>query len=125
MATAGGKVWVGRVISGLVGVLLLFSAVMKFMGGPQVEQGFAHLGLPASMRVPLGVLELFVAVVYLIPQTAVAGAILVAGYLGGAMLTHWRVGEPPITQTILALVAWLGIYLREARLTDLLPIRKL
>jgi hypothetical protein len=118
-------VWAGRVISGLAAFAFLASAVMKFVGGgPELEQGFAHLGLPMSMRVPLAVLELTCAVVYMIPATSVLGAILLAGYLGGAICTHWRVGDPFIVQVVLGLLVWLGLYLREARLRDLLPIRK-
>jgi hypothetical protein len=117
-------VWVGRVISGLVGAAFVASGAMKFVGGPQLEEGFAHLGLPMSMRLPLGVLELTCAVIYLIPQTAVLGAVLLAGYVGGAMCTHWRVGDPFVVQTLLGLLAWLGIYLRESRLKPVLPVRQ-
>jgi MFS family permease len=85
----------------------------------------AHLGLPESMIKPLAVLEISCVVIYLIPQTAVLGAILLAGYLGGAICTHWRVGDPFVVQIVLGIFVWLGIYLREPRLKDLIPIRKL
>ena len=61
--------------------------------------------------------------VYLIPQTAVLGAILLAGYVGGAICTHWRVGDPFIVQIVLGICVWLGLYLREPRLKALLPLR--
>jgi hypothetical protein len=125
MATATGKsVWVGRVISALVSLLFLFSGVMKLVGGPQVAEGFAHLGLPESMRVPLGILEIACVAVYLIPATAVIGAILLAGYVGGTIVTSWRVGDPVYLQIALGLLLWLGLYLREPRLRPLIPLRR-
>ena len=125
MELASGKiVWTGRVITVLVSLLFLFSAAMKFMGGAEVKEGMAHLGLPESMIIPLGVLEAACTVVYLIPATSVLGAILLAGYIGGAICTHWRVGDPFLGQVAIGLVIWLGIYLREPRLKALIPIRK-
>ncbi len=124
MAASGKVVWTGRVISVLASLLFLFSAVLKVKGGPEVEQGFAHLGLPLSMMKPLAVLELSCVVIYLIPQTAVLGAILMAGYIGGAICTCWRVGDSFIVQVVLGILLWLGLYLREPRLKDLIPIRK-
>ena len=116
-------VWTGRVISILVSLLFLVSAFFKFKGGPELAEGMAHLGIPDSMVLPLGVLELTVVVVYLIPQTAVLGAILLTGYVGGALCTHWRVGDPFIVHVVLGLMTWLGLYLREPRLRPLLPFR--
>jgi hypothetical protein len=118
-------VWVGRVISGLASLMFLFSSLLKLKDGPEVLQGMAHLGLPESMIKPLAVLEISCVVIYLIPQTAVLGAILLAGYIGGAICTHWRVGDPFFVQTLLGIFVWLGLYLREPRLKDLIPLRKL
>jgi hypothetical protein len=84
----------------------------------------AHLGLPESMIIPLGILEATCTVIYLIPATSVLGAILLAGYMGGAICTHWRVGDPLVGQIAIALVIWLAIYLREPRLKALIPLRK-
>ena len=123
MAAASKVVWVGRVLSGMAALAFLLSAAMKFKPGPEVMQGMAHLGLPESMILPLAVLELSCAVIYLIPQTAVLGAILLAGYVGGSILTHWRVGDPFFVNIALGLVVWLGLYLRESRLKALLPVR--
>lgn len=117
-------VWTGRVLSVLAALVFLMSAVMKLVGGAEVAQGFEHLGLPESMRVPLAILEIACAVVYLIPRTSVTGAVLLAGYLGGAILTHWRVGDPFYVPILLGLFVWLGIYLREPRLKALLPLRR-
>lgn len=125
MEAASGKVvWTGRVITIVVSLLFFFSAAMKFVGGAQVKEGMAHLGLPESMIIPLGVLELACTVVFLIPATSVLGAILLAGYMGGAICTHWRVGDPFVGQIAIALVIWLAIYLREPRLKALIPLRK-
>jgi hypothetical protein len=104
--------------------MLVLSAVMKLVGGPQVLEGFDHLGFPAAMRVPLGILELSCAVVYLIPATSVLGAILLSGYMGGAICTHWRVGDVFVIQTAIAVLIWVGLYLREPRLADLIPLRR-
>jgi hypothetical protein len=83
-----------------------------------------HLQLPDSMVLPLGILELFCVVVYAVPRTAVLGAILLTGYVGGAMLTHLRIGEPVYMHVVLGLLLWLGLFLREPRLRDLLPLRR-
>ena len=122
--TSGKIVWTGRVITGVVSLLFFFSAAMKFVGGAEVKEGMAHLGLPEAMIVPLGILEAACTVIYLIPATSVLGAILLAGYMGGAICTHWRVGDPFLGQVAIALVVWLGLYLREPRLKALIPVRK-
>jgi hypothetical protein len=121
---AGKVVWTGRVVSVLACLMFFLSAYFKFADGPEVAKGFEHLGLPDSMRLPLGVLELTVVVIYLVPPTAVLGAILVTGYLGGAICTHWRVGDPFYVHFVLGILLWLGVYLREPRLRALLPIRR-
>jgi uncharacterized membrane protein YphA (DoxX/SURF4 family) len=122
-APVGKIVWVGRGISILTGLAFLMSGVMKVKGGPQLTEGMAHLGLPMSMVLPLAILEICCAVVYLIPATSVLGAILLAGYMGGAICTHWRVGDPFYVQIALGIFVWVGLYLRESRLRGLLPLR--
>jgi hypothetical protein len=122
---AGGRiVWVGWIITVVLSLLLLFSAVMKLVGGPEVKEGLAHLGLPEHLVVPLAILEAACTVVYLIPATSVLGAILLAGYMGGAICTHWRVGDPFYLQVLVAILIWVGIYLREPRLHALIPLRR-
>ena len=116
-------IWGGRVISGLLACLLAMSAAMKLVGGREVIEGFARMGLPESLRVPLGVLELVCVLVYAFPATSVMGAILLTGYVGGAIVTHLRIGEPVVFQIALGLLVWLGLYLRESRLKSLLPLR--
>jgi DoxX-like protein len=124
VATSGKIVWVGRGISVLVSLLFVASAVMKLLGIAEVKQGMAQLGLPASMMMPLGILELSCAVVYLIPPMSVLGAILLTGYIGGAICTHWRVGDPFFLHVGLGILVWLGLYLREERLKALIPLRR-
>jgi hypothetical protein len=123
VATSNKVVWVGRVISALASFAFVMSALMKLKGGPELTEGMAHLGLPESMVVPLAIIELSCTVIYLIPATSVLGAILLAGYMGGAICTHWRVGDPFFVQVILGLLVWLGLYLRENRLKELIPLR--
>jgi DoxX-like family len=125
MAKSRTVVWVGRVISVLATLPFVMSAVMKLMGGPEVSKGFAHLGLPESMMRPLAILEIACIVVYLIPATSILGGILMAGYLGGAICTHWRVGDPFYLHIAIGMLLWLGLYLREDRLQELIPLRKL
>ena len=90
----------------------------------QVSRAVAHLGLRESMRLPLAVIELSCAVIYLIPATSILGAILLTGFIGGAMCTHWRIGEPVFLHIALGILVWLGLYLREDRLRALIPLRQ-
>jgi DoxX-like protein len=124
MCASGKIVWVGRVISALVSFLFAMSAVMKLRGGPEVVEGMAHLGLPESLIMPLAILEISCVVIYAIAATAVLGAILLTGYIGGAILTHLRVGDPFLMQIAIGIFIWLGLYLREDRLKALIPLRK-
>jgi hypothetical protein len=117
--------WAGYVIGALPVLLLLMSAVMKLIKPPPVVEGFAHLGLPESLALGLGILELACTMAYVIPQTSVLGAILLTGYLGGATVTHLRVGDPFFMPVILGILIWGGLYLRDARLRALIPLRRL
>ena len=115
--------WSGRILSAVPVLMLLMSAVMKFAQPPPVVEGFAHLGLPQKLAVGLGVLELVCTMLYVIPRTAVLGAILLTGYLGGAILTHLRVGDPFIGPLVFGVLVWAGLFLREKRLRALIPLR--
>jgi len=118
------KIWIGWVMSALAAFPFIPSAVMKFMGIPQVIEGMTHLGWPLSALTWLKVLEISVAVIYLVPRTAVLGAILLTGYIGGAMATHLRIGEAVYLHIAIGLLVWGGLYLRDPRLQALLPLRK-
>lgn len=121
---SGKAVWVGRALSILVSFPFIMSFGMKLRGGPEVTQGLAHLGLPESLILPLAILEIACVVVYLIPATSILGAILLTGYLGGAICTHVRVGDPFVIPIVLGIVVWLGLFLREPRLRALIPLRR-
>lgn len=124
MAAPGWTVWAGWGISIVVSLLFLVSGGMKLWGIDAVQEGMAQLGLPLSMLKPLGMLEIACAVVYVIPGTAVLGAVLLTGHLGGAICAHWRIGDPFLPHVALGLLVWLGVYLREERLRALLPVRR-
>ena len=103
--------------------LLLMSGIMKLLRPGFVVEGFHHLGIPDHLIVPIGILELTCTIIYLIPRTSVLGAILLTGYLGGAILTHLRVGEPVFAQAIFGVLVWGGLFLRDPRLRVLIPLR--
>ena len=117
--------WTGRIISALPVVVLLMSAIMKFAKPPPAVEGFTHLGLPLTLAFALGILELACTAIYVIPRTAVLGAILLTGYLGGAVLAHLRVGDPFIGPILFGVLLWTGLFLREPRLGALIPLRRL
>ena len=118
-----GIVWTGRGISILVSLVFMMSSLMKFRGGAEVTQGMAHLGLPESLVIPLAILEMSCVVLYLVPATSVLGAILLTGYIGGAICAHVRVGDQFFLQIAIGVLIWLGLYLREVRLRPLIPLR--
>jgi hypothetical protein len=124
VVAAGRLVWVGRVISVLASLLFALSAFMKLRGGAELAQGMAHLGFPESLVLPLAIVEIACVVTYMVPATSVLGAILLTGYIGGAICTHLRVGDPYFTQMALGMFVWLGLYLRERRLRELIPLRR-
>lgn len=114
---------VGLAISALPGLMLTMSALLKLTQQPQAREIFAHLGYPGDALIPIGAAELICAALYLAPQTAVLGAVLLTGYLGGAIASHVRLAEPFMPPLILAVLVWGGLYLRERRLRALLPWR--
>ena len=116
--------WLSYVVSAVPCLLLTFSAVMKLVKPAGIDEGFAFLGWPMELASPLAILELACVIVYLIPRTAVLGAILVTGYMGGAIATHVRVGDVFIIQVCLGILVWLGIWLRIPRLRELIPLHK-
>ncbi len=115
--------WAGWSITGLLAAVLVMSGVLKLIQKPEVVEEFTRLGWPTSVALGLGIVEIACAVIYAIPRTAVLGAILVTGYLGGAVATHVRIEENFVPPIVLGVLAWLGLYLRDARLRALLPLR--
>ena len=114
----------GRIISGLGAVLLTLDMGMKLGGVKQAIEGTVQLGYPVGMVFPLGVMQLVCLVLYLIPRTAPIGALLMTGYLGGAVATHVRIGNPLFTHILspvyFAIILWGGLYLRDPRVRALL-----
>src|SRR3954463_11813028 len=119
--------WIGRVLSGLAVLFLVFDGVMKFFMDklpPQALEAGAVLQWPIEKMPLVGTILLICVVLYVIPRTAVLGAILLTGYLGGAVASHIRVSNPLFTHTLfpiyVAVFIWLGLYLRDSRVKNLL-----
>jgi len=111
-------------MSALPVLALVMSGVMKIMKTKEVLQGFAHFGFPEATIVPLGFVEIACAVIYLIPGTSILGAILITGYMGGAIATTFRLGEGWLPGVIVGVLAWGGLFMREPRLRALIPLRR-
>lgn len=121
------KRWAGYIVSGLPALFLLADSLGKFVKPAPVIEGTVKLGYPESVLTGLGAVLLASTVLYLVPRTAVLGAILLTGYLGGAVATHVRVGDPLFTHVLspvyFAIMLWGGLYLRDSRLRALVPLR--
>lgn len=120
-------VWGGRVMSGLACLFLAFDASMKVLAVPEAVQGTTDLGYPAGVLLWLGIVQVVCLVAYLIPRTAVLGAVLWTGYLGGAIATHVRLEHPWATHILfpiyVAVLLWGGLWLRDRQLRELLPLQ--
>jgi hypothetical protein len=121
------QLWAGRIISTLPGLFLLIDGIMKLVKPPIVVETTVKLGYPERVILRLGVVLLACTILYLIPRTAVLGAILLTGYLGGAIATHVRAGDAffsIIFPLILGAMLWGGLYLRNERLRSLVPVAR-
>ena len=119
--------WTGRIISALPVLFLLMDGVMKLVKPAMVVDATVQLGYRETVIVPLGFVLIACTVLYSIPRTSVLGTILLTGYLGGAVATHVRVGEGPfpvLFPVILGVLLWGGLWLRDARLRALIPLRR-
>ena len=111
-------------IIGIVAVaFLVMTGVTKVVRPDLFVVGFTRFGYDQSVVLPLGVVQLVCTVLYLFPRTAVLGAVLLTGYMGGAIATHLRVGDPYFVQLGIGVLLWLGLYLRDRRIRELLPLR--
>jgi DoxX-like protein len=121
------KLWAGRILSGIPVLFLLADGVMKLIKPAFVVEATVRLGYRESVVLCLGIVLLTCVALYVIPRTSVLGAILLTGYLGGAVATHVRVGDPLFSHalfpTYLGVMLWGGLYLREDRLRALIPLR--
>lgn len=122
---AKSALWIGWVASILpfLGLLISGGAKLVAPGSPDLDENLKHIGWRADQIPTLAVIEIVCAVLFMIPKTALVGAILVTGYMGGAIATHMRVGDPYVMQALFPIFCWLGLWLREPRLKALLPFR--
>jgi hypothetical protein len=122
------QLWTGRVLSTLIVLMLLLDGVMKLFKPAPVLEACAKLGIPESTVVPIGLVLIISTILYAIPLTSILGAILLTGYLGGAVFCHVRVGDPLFSHALipvyLGILVWGGLYGRGARLRALIPFRK-
>jgi hypothetical protein len=117
--------WTGRIMSALPVLMILMASVMKLLKAPAVVEGTVHAGFSPGLIVPIGILELVCVVVYVIPRTAVLGAILLTGLMGAATVTTLRIGDPTFPMpVVLGMLAWGGLYLRDRRVRALIPLRR-
>ena len=125
-STSTGRQWAGRITSGLVVAFMLFDAIIHILVIPPVVTAFNQLGYPVSLSVGLGILELACITLYVVSPTSALGAILLTGYLGGAIASQVRIGAgvfPVVFASAVGVLFWVGLYLREDRLRELLPFR--
>ena len=122
------RLWTGRILSILAILFLLFDGIMKLIRPLPVTQAMAQLGFPQHLSVPIGVILLLCTALYTIPSTSVLGAVLLTGYLGGAVVSQLRIGASLFGSTLFpiyfAVLMWAGIYLQEPRLRACIPVRK-
>ena len=121
-----GRLWAGRIVGGLPALFLLMDAIMKLVKPAPVVTETVRLGYPESVIIGLGIVLLASTILYLLPQTSVLGAILLTGYLGGAVATHVRVQEgwfSIIFAVIFGVLLWGGLWLRDERLQKLIPLK--
>ena len=121
-------IWSGRVLSGLLVLFLLFDGAIKLVPLAIVTETSLLLGIPAHLARTLGVLTLAGAILYAIPRTSVLGAILLTGYLGGAIYVHVRADSPLFSHTLfgayLGIIMWAGLWLRNPAVRALIPLRR-
>lgn len=125
--TTAKRPWAGIIVTALPVLFLLFDAVMKLMNPAPVVESMQRLGYPQGLAPAIGILQLACLAAYVVPRTSVLGAILLTGYLGGAVATHVRVGDPLFSHVLfpvyVGVLVWAGLYLREPRLRALVPLR--
>ncbi|PYX30512.1 MAG: hypothetical protein DMG80_12310 [Acidobacteria bacterium] len=122
------KLWAGRILSGLAILFLLMDGIIKLVNPAPVVKGMIRLGYPLNLTATIGIILLTCVVIHAIPQTSILGAILLTGYLGGAVASQLRVGEPLFSNVLfpiyMAAFIWGGLYLRDDRLRALVSFRR-
>jgi DoxX-like family len=120
-----GNIWAGRILSAIPVLVLFLAGTMKLTKAAAIMDGLGHSGYSERLVVPIGILEISCAIIYLIPRTSVIGAVLLTGFLGGATATCVRVADPSFFLPVaLGMMAWAGLYLRDSRLHHLIPWNK-
>lgn len=119
-----GMTWAGYIIGFLPVLMLVFSASMKLMKPDGFEESLQHLGWTEDQMFTLALVEISCTLLYLIPRTSILGALLLTAYLGGASATHVRVGDPIYVPVLLGIMIWLGLFLRDSRVRQLLPVKQ-
>ena len=123
------SVWTGRILSALVVVILVADAAVTLFAPHLLKAEMAAVGFPADLAPILAMLMLLCAAAYAYPPTSVLGAILVTGFFGGAICLHLRIGEigspPQLVCLAIGLMAWAGLFLRDANVRAVLPVRRL
>jgi hypothetical protein len=122
VAVSRGARITGWIISGFIGLFMLFDGAAKVVRFAPYVEGTVKAGFADSLVVPLGIVALFSTILYLIPRTSVLGAILLAAYFGGATATHVRLGQPFYFPVVFGILTWLALYLRDARVRALIPL---
>lgn len=126
--TSKSKLWTSYALSGIAVLFMIFDTGIKIIRESHAVEGTIQLGYTDSSVVTIGIIEAVCLVLYLIPRTSVFGMILFTGYLGGAVATHVRLGNPLFSHILfsvyIAILLWGGLYLREQRLRELIPFRK-
>jgi DoxX-like family len=114
--------WSGRILSAIPAGMLLLTGTMKLMHPPMIEEGFRRFGIPQQQMLGIGLLEVACTLLYVIPGTGVLGALLLTGYIGGAIMTAVRIGDAWILPFLIGVLLWGGLWLRDPRLRNLLPV---
>lgn len=126
VADSKAKIWTARILAGIAVLFLTMDGVMKLVKPAPVTEAMIKLGYPDQLSATLGVILLLCTALYVIPRTAVLGAVLLTGYLGGAISTHLRINDDPFTfvfPLIVAAFLWGSLYLRDPRVRAILPLR--
>jgi hypothetical protein len=125
MNQSRGMTIAGWVLTALGALSLIGAAIPKLQASPEFVEQFQKVGgFPPTLLRPIGVIELVVAIVFLIPRTRVLGGILVAAYFGGATVSNLRIGQPWIIPVLCGVVCWVGLWLRDPQLRELTPLTK-
>ena len=123
-STSKGRLWTGRIITGICILFLLFDAITKIFKEHHTIEASAKVGWTAETIQPLGITLLIITILYMIPRTAVLGAILLTAWLGGATAENLRAGFPMWFSIVFGILVWLGLWLRDTTLSSHLPLKK-